>query len=151
LQQLAKELGLDFFATAFDFPSTDFLAEFDMPLYKIASGDLKNIPLIKRVASLGKPVIVSIAVGASTTTQRVYDDHAGQSAALFSAMHGHVSDRPAWTLHLRVITTLSRAFSRSRRRTFRPLERHRHGRRRLHAWRARRRKTFHAQSHLEGH
>ncbi|MCI0552425.1 MAG: N-acetylneuraminate synthase family protein, partial [Anaerolineae bacterium] len=42
LQQYAKELGVTMFATAFDIPSADFLAELNMPLYKIASGDLKN-------------------------------------------------------------------------------------------------------------
>ena len=40
----APELGITFFATAFDFPSADFLAELDMPAYKIASGDLKQHP-----------------------------------------------------------------------------------------------------------
>ena len=46
----AKELGITFFATAFDIPSADFLAELDMPAYKIASGDLTNTPLLKHVA-----------------------------------------------------------------------------------------------------
>jgi sialic acid synthase len=59
LQACARELGLAFFATAFDIPSADLLAELDMPAYKIASGDLRNTPLLRHVASLGKPMIVS--------------------------------------------------------------------------------------------
>jgi sialic acid synthase len=59
LQRYARELGITFFATAFDVPSADFLAELDMPAYKIASGDLRNIPLLQHVAGFGKPVIVS--------------------------------------------------------------------------------------------
>ncbi|HEU0304995.1 MAG TPA: N-acetylneuraminate synthase family protein [Gaiellaceae bacterium] len=59
LQACAKELGLAFFATAFDVPSADMLAELDMPAYKTASGDLRNTPLLKHVASFGKPMIVS--------------------------------------------------------------------------------------------
>ena len=47
LQRYAASSALTFFATAFDIPSADFLAELDMPAYKIASGDLKNIPLLR--------------------------------------------------------------------------------------------------------
>jgi N-acetylneuraminate synthase/sialic acid synthase len=59
LQACAKELGLVFFATAFDVPSADLLAGLEMPAYKIASGDLRNTPLLRHVASIGKPMIVS--------------------------------------------------------------------------------------------
>ncbi len=59
LQACARELGLVFFATAFDEPSADLLAELDVPAYKIASGDLRNTPLLRRVAAIGKPLIVS--------------------------------------------------------------------------------------------
>ncbi|MGD9206287.1 MAG: N-acetylneuraminate synthase family protein, partial [Desulfobacterales bacterium] len=44
LKDYAEEIGIAFFSTAFDFSSADFLAKLDMPVYKIASGDLKNIP-----------------------------------------------------------------------------------------------------------
>ena len=40
----AREIGITFFATAFDQPSADFLADLDMPAYKIASGDLIEHP-----------------------------------------------------------------------------------------------------------
>ena len=59
LQRYCRELGLTFFATVFDIPSADFLADLDMPAYKIASGDLRNTPLLRHVASFGKPLIVS--------------------------------------------------------------------------------------------
>ena len=52
LQAYAKELGVDFFSTAFDLASADFLAALNVPAYKIASGDLKSTPLLKHVASL---------------------------------------------------------------------------------------------------
>lgn len=73
LQKYAKELGLTMFATAFDIKSADFLAEFDMPLYKIASGDLKNTPLLKHVAKIGKPMIISTGGGTMEDVQRAYD------------------------------------------------------------------------------
>ncbi|MCG8429561.1 MAG: N-acetylneuraminate synthase family protein, partial [Candidatus Omnitrophica bacterium] len=59
LKTYAKALGIIFFSTPFDFKSVDFLEELDMPLYKIASADCTNTPLIKYVVETGKPVIVS--------------------------------------------------------------------------------------------
>jgi len=73
LKAFAKNLGITFFSTAFDFHSVDFLADLDMPAYKIASGDLKNIPLIKHIASLGKPVVVSTGGGSMEDARRAYD------------------------------------------------------------------------------
>ena len=59
LQACARELGLVFFATAFDERSADLLEALDVPAYKIASGDLRNTPLLRHVASFGKTMIVS--------------------------------------------------------------------------------------------
>jgi N-acetylneuraminate synthase/sialic acid synthase len=73
LKQCADELGLHFFATAFDVPSADFLADVDVPAYKIASGDLTNTPLLRHVARIGKPVIVSTGTGEMEDVQRACD------------------------------------------------------------------------------
>jgi sialic acid synthase len=73
LQRYAREIGITFFATAFDFGSADFLAELDMPAYKIASGDLNNTPLLKHVAALGKPVIISTGGATLPDVQRAYE------------------------------------------------------------------------------
>jgi sialic acid synthase len=73
LQQYAKELGITFFATAFDIPSVDFLAELDVPALKIASGDLKSLYLLEYAAQLKKPMIVSTGVATLDDVQRAYD------------------------------------------------------------------------------
>ena len=73
LQRHANELGLTFFATAFDFASADFLAEIDVPAYKIASGDLTNTPLLRYVGELGKPVIFSTGGGTLEDVTRAYE------------------------------------------------------------------------------
>jgi N-acetylneuraminate synthase/sialic acid synthase len=73
LQEYARELGIDFFATAFDFASADFLEALDMPVYKIASGDLKTTPLLKHVARFGKPLVISTGGAFIEDVQRAYD------------------------------------------------------------------------------
>jgi sialic acid synthase len=73
LQGESSRLGMAFFSTAFDIRSADFLAELNTPAYKIASGDLKNIPLLRHVAKIGKPMIVSTGGGTMDDVQRAYD------------------------------------------------------------------------------
>lgn len=73
LAQLAAELGIDFFATAFDLPSVDFLVELDVPAIKIASADLTNIPLLEHAAETGKALIVSTGGASMTDVRRACD------------------------------------------------------------------------------
>jgi N-acetylneuraminate synthase/sialic acid synthase len=73
LQAYAAELGVDFFSTAFDLASADFLHALNVPAYKIASGDLKSVPLLRHVASFGKPLVVSTGGALLDDVRRAYD------------------------------------------------------------------------------
>ena len=55
--------GVKFMSTPFDEPSLELLGEIDVDILKIASFDLGNLPFINRIASMGKPVVMSVGGG----------------------------------------------------------------------------------------
>ena len=73
LIRFAKEIEVTFFSTAFDHNSADFLADLDMPAYKMASGDIINTPLLKHVAKIGKPMIISTGGATMDDVARAHD------------------------------------------------------------------------------
>lgn len=59
LLKLCNNTGINFFSTAFDLESIDFLAKLNIGLWKIPSGEITNYPFLKKIASFHQPVILS--------------------------------------------------------------------------------------------
>jgi N-acetylneuraminate synthase/sialic acid synthase len=110
LKEYCKQLDIIFFSTAFDEPSADLLESIDMPGYKIASGDLVNTPLLKKVASFGKPIIVSTGGGTLADARIAYETimPINRNLCIMQCTSGYPP--PHEELNLRVIETFRKEF-----------------------------------------
>ena len=62
LMEEANKLGMECFSTPFDFSSVDFLEQMNVPAYKVASYEINDIPLIRKIAKLHKPMIFATGI-----------------------------------------------------------------------------------------
>ena len=86
LKKIADEIGIDFFSTPFDETAVDFLEELNVPVHKIASFEMTDTQLLKKVAATGKPVIMSTGMATveeiEESVKTLRDANAGKIALL---------------------------------------------------------------------
>ena len=110
LKQYATEKGVLFFATACDMKSVDDLEQLNVPLYKVASRDLTNLPLLDYIARTGKPIFLSCGMDSM--------EEIGEAVDTIRKHHGKLvllqctSDYPTRyeDVNISVIHTLRRTF-----------------------------------------
>lgn len=111
LFELARSLGVDALSTPFDTTAVDFLETLDPPAHKIASFEIVDLPLLRKVASTGRPVILSTGMSTlaeideAVTTLRTHGAREVVLLKCTSAYPAHPED-----MHLRAIETLRTAF-----------------------------------------
>ena len=102
----AKKINIPLFSTAFDMESVEFLEQMGMNAYKIASGCLKDIPLIKRLIETKKPLVISTGGGIWEDIDRVYN-LCKENNAEFCFLHCIASyPNRAEQMNLRVIISM---------------------------------------------
>ena len=111
LRDYALELGLDFFSSPFDHTAVDFLEKLDVPAYKVASFEINDIPLIRRIAETGKPIIISTGIAyledidlALRTCKKVGNDN----VILLKCVSAYPA--PYDEMNLRTITNMAQTF-----------------------------------------
>jgi pseudaminic acid synthase len=62
LLEYANSLGLSCFSSPFDLTAVDFMDDIGMPAYKVASYEINDIPMIRKIAKKGKPIIISTGI-----------------------------------------------------------------------------------------
>ncbi|MFK7889183.1 MAG: pseudaminic acid synthase [Granulosicoccus sp.] len=83
----ARERGLIAFSSAYDESSVDYLEEFDVPAYKIASFELVHLPLLRHIAQTGKPVILSTGMSCIGEIEEAVDTLVGAGSTDIVLLH----------------------------------------------------------------
>lgn len=110
LRDCAKENNVEFMCTAFDFKSVDFLEKLGINSYKLASGDVSNIPLLEYIAKLRKPVFLSTGASTLSEVRIAYEaiTRYNKQICLLHTVCAYPADYA--DLNLRVIETLKKEF-----------------------------------------
>ncbi len=111
LATCAREKGILFLSSPFDWKSADLLEEVGVPLFKLGSGELTNIPLLRHVARKRKPVILS--TGMATLEEvgqavRVLQTEGNDDIVLMHCVTQYPA--PAAEINLRAMQTMAAAF-----------------------------------------
>lgn len=110
LKQHAESLGVTYISTPFSRKAADFLAEIDVPAFKIGSGEADNLPLIRHIAKFGKPVIMSTGMQTIDSMSRSVQILRDASVPFALLECTNLYPSPPEIVSLRGVTELREAF-----------------------------------------
>ena len=111
LKKIADDLGLMLFSSPFDKTAVDFLEEMNVPVYKVASLEITDIPLIEYIASKGKPVIISTGISTLCDIEEAVNAckrNGNHQIALLKCTSAYPA--PLEEVNLRTIPNMARTF-----------------------------------------
>lgn len=111
LKKYAESLGMECFSSPFDATAVDFMDEMDMPAYKIASFEINDIPLIRKIAKLGKPIIIATGIAYLEDIERalrVCKEEGNEQVILLKCTSTYPS--PYEDMNLKVIPNMAQVF-----------------------------------------
>jgi N-acetylneuraminate synthase len=108
IDNLARELGVDWLVSVWDEQSVDFMEQFDTPAYKIPSASLTDHSLLRHVRQTGKPIIVSTGMSTMEEIHRGIDAVGLQDLLIMHTTSAYPCDPDE--LNLRMIETLREEF-----------------------------------------
>jgi len=111
LKAFADELGIIFLSTPFDEESVDLLDNIDVPAFKVSSGDLTHLPLLRHIAKKAKPMILSTGGANLAEVEEAIDTIKNEENEKIILLHC-VMDYPAKTedANIQAMITLRDAF-----------------------------------------
>ena len=111
LKEEAEKLGMECFSSPFDLTSVDFLENMNVPAYKIASYEINDIPLIRKIAKLHKPIIFATGIAYPEDISRalsVCKEEGNQDIILLKCVSSYPT--PYEAVNLNVIPTLAKTY-----------------------------------------
>ena len=112
LKDYCEEKGITFLSTAFDIPSVDYLHSIGMRLWKIPSGEITNLPLLIKIASLHEPIIMSTGMSKLSEVADAVKVLKENGAGDISLLHCTTEyPAPYEEVNLKAIRTIKKAFS----------------------------------------
>ncbi len=111
LMEFANGLGLECFSSPFDSTAVDFMQEMDMPAYKVASFEINDIPLIRKIARIGKPMILATGIAYLEDMERalrVCREEGNEQIVLLKCTSAYPS--PYEDMNLKVIPNMAQVF-----------------------------------------
>ena len=111
LQSYCERSGILFLSTPFDYESADFLAELNLPAFKIPSGEITNLPFVEHIARKGRPLILSTGMSTLDEVKKAVETTQAAGNQELVLLHC-VSNYPAQpsSVNLRAMETMAKEF-----------------------------------------